>query len=571
MFQGPRAWWLFALILVLNLTLTLRNLDSDPPAPLTGGPSPNEGLFVQNARNLVLAGDAHLDEWNNRLLHPVGTLLTEAAFRWFGVSLAVARSVSVLLSLLSLLLFFDLLRRGSGSPAAVLGTLFLATNPLFVTYSRQAGPAALTIFLFLLTIYLWDLGSRHRGVLVVAGACLTLGAVIENGPQSAFFLVAAGLALLLIRMQAWKMPWAAATRSRRELFFWSALLCGALWLGLVLIPRFDQFIRLTAVPLGVPRWGHVPQNLFMAPFTLWGFIRWMPALCLLVSIYYLFFARTLFVPIARHLPFSETRVWFFAWLVTAPIFVALQSERPLSLMVVMVPPICMAGAEALVALLALRQVRKPRVDILVALGLLSLGCWFVLQGGVHWIVNRWYMRIPPEFFRHQFRYEFLLVVLLATPLAVLLAHLWLRWKKFQFDLSPHAVSWAFALSLLAVLAAWVAPFQWSMAPRFTIRDVGRELRKLPEDAVVAGTWAPLLSLESSRRGLVLWPTINSQDPIRRFGVTHLLLQRGSSEDLNHSRVLPRIDPPIEPRLTRLGELALGRGVLDLYRVETPAP
>lgn len=571
MFQGQRIWWLFALILALNLVLTLTHLDADPPAPLTGGPTPNEGLYVLNARNLVLGGDAHLDEWNNRLLHPVGTILTETAFRTFGVRLTVARGVSVALSILSLILFFDLVRRGSGGLSALLATLFFGTNPIFVAYSRQAGPAALAIALFLLTIYLWQLGTRKKRFLIPAGISLAFGAIVENGPQSFFFLLTAGLALLLVRMQAWKMPWAGRARTRRQIFIWSAVATAALWLGLVVIPRFDQYVRLSAVPLGVPRWGNIPQNLFMAPFTFWSFIRWMPALCAIVTIYFLFFARSLFAPIARHLPLSEIRVWFFAWLVTAPLFMALQSERPLGLMVVMVPPLCMAGAEALTTLLALRQVTKPRVDILVALGLLAAGSWFVTQGLVHGAVNLFYLDIPAAFFRHQFRYEFLVVLLVSAPLTVLLGHLWLRWKKFQFELSPRSVTYVFTFLLLAVMAARVAPFQWTLEPRFDVRNAGRRLAELPESSVVAGTWAPLLSLESGRRGLVLWPTINNVDPVRRFGITHLLLQRGSSEDLDHSRVLPRIVPPVEPRLTPLGELRLGRVVTDLYRIEPVRP
>lgn len=567
MLTGPRAWLIFALILALNLVLTLTHLDADPPVPLAGGATPNEGLYVLNARNQVLEGQARPDEWDNRLLHPVGSSLTRLAFERWGVRLESARRVSVIVSALSLVLFFALLRRAARPGVALLASLFMATNPFFVTYSRQAGPVALSIFLMLATIFLWELGRTRRLWLLPAGICLVAASVMENGPQNSFFLVTAALAVLLVRMQAWKMPWAARTRTRRQIFTWTAIGTLAAWFLLFVLPHLPQFVKLSEVPLGVPRWGNVPQNLFMAPFTFWGYLRWTPLLCLVATTYFLVFARSLFAPIARHLPLSETRVWFFAWLVTAPFFLALQAERPLDFMVVMTPPLCMAAAEALVAFLSLRQVRKPRVDILVALGSLALASWFIVQGVVHSSVDRWYRSVPAWFFEHQFRYEFLVVFLVATPVTVLLAHLWLRWKRFTLDLSPTFVSWSFAALLLAVLWGGVAPVRWLLEPRYEVRDASRVIEALPPDAVVAGTWAPLLTLDSGRRGLVIWPRLNNVRPIETHGITHLLLQRGSSEDLPNNRVFASPAGGGMPAVELLRTLPLGDHRLDLYRAD----
>ena len=566
MLTGPRAWLIFALILTLNLVLSLTQLDADPPVPLAGGATPNEGLYVLNARNQVLEGAARPDEWDNRLLHPIGSSLTRLAFQGWGVRLESARRVSVIVSSLSLVLFFTLLRRATRPGVALLAALFLATNPFYVTYSRQAGPVALSIFLMLTTIGLWELGRRRKPWLIPAGICLVAAAVFENGPQNSFFLVTAALALLLIRMQAWKMPWAGPTRTRRQIFTWTAILVVGAWFVFFVLPRLSEFLKLSEVPLGVPRWGNVPQNLFMTPFTFWGYVRWTPLLCLVATAYVLVFARSLFAPIARHLPLSETRVWFFAWLVTAPFFLALQSERPLDFMVVMTPPLCMAAAEALVAFLSLRQVRKPSVDILVALGSMALFIWFVVQGLVHSSVERWYRSIPDGFFNHQFRYEFLLVFLVATPLTVLAAHLWLRWKRFTLTLSPAIVSWSFAALLAGILAGGVAPVRWLMAPRYEVRDAARVIETLPPGSVVAGTWAPLLTLDSGRRGLVIWPRLNNRQPIANFGVTHLLLQQGSSEDLPNNRVFASPAGGGMPAVERITTLPLGDHRLELYRV-----
>jgi len=563
-----RSWLFVVPILVLAAALRLSQPTLDPPASVTGGPTPNEGLYLANARHQAVAGVWRMDEWDASVLHPLASRLHAAAFKGVGTSLAGARQLTALVALAGIVLFFVLVRRAGSAGTALLATLFLAANGIHVIFSRQANPAPLAILLMLLTIVLWELGRRQLAWTFLSGACLALTAVVENGPHNLFFLATALLATLMVRLQAWKMPWTGSTRRRLRLFWLGALVVVASWILLLVKPEFSVMARMLDTPLGRMKLGHVAQNLFMAPFNFYDLIRWMPALVVIGLFYLLIFARSLFAPIARHRKLSEVRIWFFAWLVTAPIYFAVRWDRPLGVLVLLVPPLCVAVAEALVALLRLTQVKKPEVDVMVVLGLISLTIWMGVQIAVHAAVTLGYRALPPVFFEHQFRLEFLIVAAVALPLVLLASHLWLKWKQRTLAVSPVVAMILFGLGTAGVLASdtLVVRAVFTQASSDVVA-AAESLRSLPPGAVMAGSWAPTLSLDSGRRGLVVWGAMNDKSPIETHGITHLILQKDSRE-------MPGVNPafgadatPILARMNPIGSRRVGRTELEIYSLD----
>lgn len=563
-----RSWLFLVPILVLAAALRLLQPSLDPPVPVTGGPTPNEGLYLLNARHQAVAGVWRMDEWDASVLHPLGSRLHAAAFKEFGTSLTGARTLTALLALAGIALFHLLMRRAGGAGTALMATLFLSANGIHVIFSRQANPAPLALLLMFLTILLWDLGRKKFAWSILSGACLAMTAIVENGPHNLFFLTTAFLATIMVRLQAWKMPWTGQTRRRLRLFWLGALGVVALWVLLLVRPEFDVMIRMLDTPLGRMKLGHVAQNLFMAPSNFYDLIRWVPALVGIGIVYLLVFARSLFAPIARHRELSEVRIWFFAWLVTAPIYFSLRWDRPLGVLVLLIPPLCVAAAEALVALLRLTQVKKPEIDVLVVLGLISLTIWTAVQIAVHTAVSVGYRLLPPGFFEHQFRFEFLLVAGVALPLVLLASHLWLRWKQRSLAISPAVALILFCLGTAGVLTsdALVARAIHTQASPDVVA-AAMSLRTLPAGAVMAGSWAPTLSLDSGRRGLVVWARMNDRSPIETHGITHLILQRASQE-------IPGVNPAfgadaslILARMNLIGVHLVGQTTLEAYSLD----
>jgi hypothetical protein len=562
-----RSWLLVVPILLLAAGLRLVAPELDPPPDVTGGPSPNEGLYLLNARHLAVAGQLRLDDWNAAILHPIGSRLHAAGFEGLGTSLVTARRVTAAVALLGILLFHVLLRRAGGAGTALLATLFLAVNGMHVVHSRVAGPAPLAITLMFLTIALWEAGRQRVWLVPLAGAALALSAVVENGPHNLFFLATALLATLMVRLQAWKMPWAAATRRRIRLFWGAALVTLVGWYVILVRPEQSDLVRMMSTPLGDLRLGHIAQNLFMAPFNFWQMIQWIPALTGIALLYLLVFARDLMAPIARHRAVAEVRIWFFAWLITAPIYFAVRWDRSLGVLVLLVPPLCVAAAEALAAVLRLTQVRKPQLDIMVVLGLITLVIGTTVQAAVHSFVMLRHDDIPAGFFNHQFRYESLIVALVAIPLILLASHAWLRWKKFTLAVSPVVALGLFALGVTLVLAsdAWIG--RAILRGRPDIVTAGRGASALPAGSVLAGSWAPVLSLDSGHRGLVVWSGMNDHRPVATYGITHLALQQPSREGPDTNAGFRDEAAEVLARMRFVGDWPVGRVKVAVYALD----
>ncbi|TPW18063.1 MAG: hypothetical protein FD129_128 [bacterium] len=560
-----RSWFLVLPIVLLAAALRWAQPTLDPPASITGGPTPNEGLYLLNARHQAVAGVWRMDEWDASVLHPLGSRLHAIAFEQFGTSLTGARTLTALLAMVGIVLFHLLMRRAGSAGTALLATLFLSVNGVHVIFSRQVNPAPLALLLMFLTILLWDLGRRRLFWSCLSGVCLATTAFVENGPHNLFFLATALLATLMVRLQAWKMPWTGQTRRRIRLFWFGAFGVIVGWAILLVRPELDVMTRMLETPLGRMKLGHVAQNLFMAPFNFYDLIRWVPGLVVIGLAYLLVFARSLFAPIARHRALSEVRIWFFAWLVTAPIYFALRWDRPLGVLVLLIPPLCVAVAEALVAILRLTQVRKPEIDVMVVLGLIGLTIWMAVQITVHMAVMLGYRSLPAAFFQHQFRFELLLVLVVALPLVILASHLWLRWKQRTMTVSKPVALGLFCLATAGVLASDLK-VDWAVHAKASpdVLAAATAIRRLPAGSVIAGSWAPTLSLDSGRRGLVVWRGMNDSNPIETYGITHLALQRDSRESPGANPAFGPDAPAILLRMKQVGVHRVGRTVLEVF-------
>ena len=120
----------------------------------------DEGFYIHNARNLVLFGHARTDEFNNALIMPLLHLLQVLVFRVGGVGAMQARAISIGLSLMTLLVFWDALRRAWGRRCAWVGLALLGLDPTFALYNRLAlmdTPACLPLCA---AWWLWVIGQE---------------------------------------------------------------------------------------------------------------------------------------------------------------------------------------------------------------------------------------------------------------------------------------------------------------------------------------------------------------------------------------------------------------------------
>ncbi len=130
----------FIVLGLLLVGLRIVALNSDPYLRLdwSAGLLTDEGFYVHNARNVVLFGHAHTDEFNNMLLSPLLHYAQAGVFTVFGAGAIQARMISVVCSLLTLTLLYAALRRAFDNRIALTSVIFLGLDHCGLLYSRMA-------------------------------------------------------------------------------------------------------------------------------------------------------------------------------------------------------------------------------------------------------------------------------------------------------------------------------------------------------------------------------------------------------------------------------------------------
>lgn len=112
---------------------------------------------------------------------PFMSMVLAAAYSIFGVSVSVARLVSVSFSLLTLITTFLLGREVFDDSAGLMGVLLLSAMPIYWHMSRVAMLDVASLFFFVLTLYLYYRGvnTRKHALIVLSGFALGLGVLTK--------------------------------------------------------------------------------------------------------------------------------------------------------------------------------------------------------------------------------------------------------------------------------------------------------------------------------------------------------------------------------------------------------
>ncbi len=200
--MNRRFWlWLAGIVALATLLRTLFPTADPPWYPTVGVVWHDEGAWVHNARNRALWGVWTTDAWNPLYIAPVFTLLEYASFASFGVGVWQARLVSAIAGIASVLLVGLGVRRMAGPTAALLAAALLATNFVFVMYTRAALMEATMVAFMVAGWYCYVRAQQRAAWGVAAGVCALLAFFTKAA--AAFFVAAlvldAVLSLLVAR------------------------------------------------------------------------------------------------------------------------------------------------------------------------------------------------------------------------------------------------------------------------------------------------------------------------------------------------------------------------------------
>ncbi len=223
-----RGWFPYIILVVLLVPLLFWHGTEQSFLPY------DEGLYVWRARGMLLSGDWLVPRsWDTVHYHkPPGFYwLLAGIFQTGGLSEGTARLPSILASISTTLLLYDLGKRLIAPPAAWWGALLLNLHFVWFSYSRQATPDILTVMLGVLGV--WGLlraeAAQRRANLwrLGAGVCFGLG-ILFRSVMGLIPLVALLPYLILERKRHGHLrnPW-----------LWLGVILGMaptlIWLGLV--------------------------------------------------------------------------------------------------------------------------------------------------------------------------------------------------------------------------------------------------------------------------------------------------------------------------------------------------
>lgn len=514
----PRRRWLtpviLALIVIAGFALRASDLSADPPPDLSWSFAPytDEGLNTYSARSLILNGNWQTDDFFPFVVYPLFNILVALAFRLFGVGFITVKLVSVLAGLSSIVALYFLVRDSAGPLAGLISALLMAVSYPLVMYTRLGLVESLQILFLLLAGLCWTKGRTRAWAVLLSG--LFAAGTILLVKISALFIAPVMLVLLVLLFVESRRD--STMRAGRDigLFFCGVGAAALVWLLAVFLPHRAEYLQYVLrhsfeSPAGHP--GTIPGYLFNT-FTVGFRSQLLPRAAFAGGLGFLLLPG---LGISRRDGFR----YLLAWFVFGLLMLGYMNYRPPRYEIVILPPLIAAAGTGLARLIeqgtflpASRTGRLRRLGW--SLWLWPLATWLLARTGGFWGLFR------PE------SETAALGIGLGT--ALLLAAVSLgatRLLRAGLTVRPPVGRLALA-GLFLLLSFRLDLAQFSRWHHNRTHDMVRYSRQLdavlPDRAVLAGSWAPALLMESKKRALCLTDWANLDDPVGRHGMTHLV-------------------------------------------------
>lgn len=510
--------WLIAWVLALSVRLIFPL--ADPPIDLSwsGGYMADEGFWVHDARNQIIFNDYGPDQWHNRFVSPLAHYPVLMLFKLLGVSLLSVRIWAAILSIISLIFLDRITRRLEPS-----GYLFLAfaVNSTLVAFQRLAILESVVLPVALGTMWLW-LRSRENN-----SGKIQIVMNITTGISAALVwqIKSTQLYFIPVVLLATYLSEPSGKRARKFILLQSAgaFIVVASWFFLVRLPNAVQLSQYNAFYLSQQgsQLMDFLKNIVMQPIGIY-FSR-MP---IMFPAGIFLACRLLLKGKFRLQPPVITFAW--TWLIFGFLFLAPMGYRPFRYYLPLLIPITILGWRCLMD-------AHPSVQSSVKIWIARVFTLMLILANIPFLLDRFLtdgqlLGIPLV---TGFPVAGALVCLPAT--IVLFVITGRKHTETSSIIFPRLILFMLILSYSFQTIKIADRF---IHRRYDIVETSRTLAHiLPDQSVVAGQWAPELSLETPFRVIPLWKGfVNWEDPFTIFGVTHVLSWEYSlGNELEHQK------------------------------------
>lgn len=562
-----RRWEILLFVVLFGLAIFLRfyDLSADPPdrISLSSGIETDPPGHTVFARSAVLNGD-----WNpyqdNRFITYQYSLISGAAwvvYKLLGVGVYQTNLVSVIISLLSLFLFYFVLRKSMGNGVALLALFFIGINYIGIFIGRRPFLENGMNFLFILALFCltcWE--KRLPGHFLFGfftAAAILFGKVIAL----AFLGVPAVYYLYKIAVLKDREGYGQAAAYVAGLFF---MIAG--WYFLVFAPHAssvtgymdEQIFGLHGSPEAFNSLSH-----FIWKFLVFGiqtaFFDRMPAISIASLAFIIILSSRLFTrdrAISRRFD-NLILIAIVVWLAGTYIGEMPWNYHPLRYLTAMIYPL---GALTAV-LIAYLYKQKGQINPLnrslifnsILLVLLMLFSYQITRAVV---AGR----------GGDFNFSDYIAVIAAIVLLIWFVYFLMAWNKRKAKIELPRYFRYSLIGLILIVSLYYqagAYLAWARTPLYTTRQASRDLAQiLSPEAVISGPYGCALTIENRISSIVHYFGTTRPDPtlFLRYPVTHLALDKANEE------VARRIYPDLMKKATLLCSYNINCDKVSVYNI-----
>lgn len=525
---------IFILLFAVAVGARALYLGADPPNGITfsQGIETDPPQYTMYARNDVLQ-----DDWNpyndNRYITYQFSLISlgsRVVYELFGVGTMPADLTAVLLSIVTIALFYFVVRKCCGNTAALLTLFFLGINYLHIFFGRRPFLEVGLNFLFiagLLALALWEkklIGHFIWGLFTAAS--IVFGKIIGLAFLFAPAVYYSFRILYLRDRSGWKHMAAMTT---------GFVLCFGVWYLAVFAPHEtavtgyvgEQAFGLYGMPEGFQSVGHFIMKFFTFTKDTDFFDR-MPAISVGAVFALLFLTGMIFrkpMPAIKERFSNSLLVAIGAWLIGIYLAQMPLTYQPVRYQISMVFPLsalCAAGIVYFINSKTFRPLNTSRVYFVFSFVLILLfGYQLSVAIGGHVGI--------PVYFDKFFPY----ILGIIAPAFIILYIVARRRDHIEIHIPAFARYWLILLLILVSIIYNVRNYaDWVKTPTFTGRQASIDLgMALSPAAVLSGPFGPALSLDNSLGCVIHIFGTSRPDSLlfRKYPITHLALERSNEK------------------------------------------
>ncbi len=525
------------IILLFSMALRINAPEADLPSHITfsGSILTDEGNQCHNSRSKVLYNQWYPDDWRITNYNPLLPYMKYIIFKIFGVGLWQLRLVSFIFAFFSLLFFF-LTLRSYFQPQyglALLGTLLLGINFLYLMYNKIGTFETSIIFWVILTLYFLEKyrAARKSLFLILTGAAAFMTFVFKS--IMAYFLplpIAACILLCIFPGEKERLPIKEGAKTLVLILF-GVLLVSVPWYLFHYLPNKEWILSAPGKYMGKLMF---PKNLETAFHNFLAF-NWKDQFYKIPMVW---LGALVYIPVFfRRLPdkkatLTETGCTLFFFAHTFVFFV--MSYRPTRYFIPVIPVMVFMTILLFKYFISTRPEENHRARPLNDSVLYILDViWLTIASAFCFLplISRYIYSFPVP----AISIEYLLASAVSVALFYLIKNFYRKWvwerPDFRFLFIPFAVLMV-VVSMVVNIHHYL---QWDRDKTFSIRDMSLELGEKLDHAYIGGMTAPVAVLENRHKALWLYPDFVNWDEktFEKYPLTHALLGTDVSREIHH--------------------------------------